>query len=158
MKKLKAKDIMTKQILKVEEDWSIQRLAEFFIENSISGAPVTSTEGKLVGVVSLTDIILNGTLPEKDPQSYEPHEYYMDDLERQYAREEISFFQIRGEPLITIHDIMTPTIFKVTENTSVQKVAEIMIKNCIHRVFVTRGEKMLGIISTVDMLKIIRDV
>ncbi len=158
MKKLKAKDIMTKQILRVEEDWSIHRLAEFFMENSISGAPVTSTDGILVGVVSLTDIILNGTLPEKDPQSYESHEYYMHALERQYAKEEISSFQIRGEPLITIHDIMTPVIFEVSENTSVQEVAEIMIKNCIHRVFVTRGEKMLGIISTVDMLKIIRDV
>ena len=158
MKRLKAKDIMTKRILRVEEDWSIHRLAEFFIENSISGAPVTSTDGKLVGVVSLTDIILNGTLPDKDPQSYEPHEYYMHALERRYGKEEISSYQIKGEPLITVHDIMTPVIFKVTENKSVQKVAEMMIKHCIHRVFVTRGEKMLGIISTVDMLKIIRDM
>jgi len=65
MRELRAKDIMTKNILKVREDWSVHRLAEFFAENSISGAPVISTDGKLVGVVSLTDIILQNTLSEK---------------------------------------------------------------------------------------------
>jgi signal-transduction protein with cAMP-binding, CBS, and nucleotidyltransferase domain len=37
-------------------------------------------------------------------------------------------------------------------------VAETMIKNRIHRVFVTREEKPIGIISTVDMMKVIRDM
>ena len=158
MRDLRAKDIMTSQILKAEEDWSIQRLVEFFGENSISGAPVISADGELVGVVSLTDIIINGTITEGDVQSYEPHEYFIHTLERRYAKEEISSFKIRDEPLITIHDIMTPTIFKVIENTSIQKVADVMIKNNIHRVFVTSIEKVVGVISAVDMLKIIRDM
>jgi signal-transduction protein with cAMP-binding, CBS, and nucleotidyltransferase domain len=40
----------------------------------------------------------------------------------------------------------------------VQQVADMMIKNRIHRVFVTRQEKVVGIISTPDILKIIRDM
>ena len=82
MRDLRAKDIMTSQILKAEEDWSIQRLVEFFGENSISGAPVISADGELVGVVSLTDIIINGTITEGDVQSYEPHEYFIHTLDR----------------------------------------------------------------------------
>ena len=158
MRKLRAKDIMTKNILKVREDWSVHRLAEFFAENSISGAPVTTEDGKLIGVVSLTDIIQQGTLTEKDTPSYEPHEYYRHILEDRYTREEIASLQIKGEPMFTTHDIMTPTIFKVNENRTVQEVADTLIRNRIHRVFVTRNEKVVGIISTVDMLKIIRDM
>ena len=116
MKELKAKDIMTKDILKVREDWSIHRLAEFFAENSISGAPVISSDGKLVGVVSLTDIILQNTFTENDTLSYEPHKYYLHTIEDQYTQEEIASLQIKGEPVFTIHDIMTPTIFKVNED------------------------------------------
>ena len=158
MRKLRAKHIMTKSILKAREDWSIRRLAEFFAENSISGAPVISIDGKLVGVVSLTDIILQNTLSEREIPSYEPHEYYLHTLEDRYTKEDIASLQIKSEPVFTTHDIMTPTIFKVNEDTTVQEVADTLIRNRIHRVFVTREEKVVGVISTVDMLKIIRDM
>ena len=158
MRTLRAKDIMTKDILKVQEDWSIQRLIEIFSENSISGAPVISQEGKLVGVVSLTDIIRNNVISEKDPQSYEPHEYYLHALEQQYARGEITSLQIKTEPTLSIYDIMTPTIFKVNEDATAQQVADTLLTNCIHRVFITHEEKVVGIISTVDMLKIVSDM
>ena len=77
MKGLTAKDVMTREVLEAKAEWSLQSLAEFFIENSISGAPVTSESGKLVGVVSLTDIIRHDTLLEKGSQSYGTHEYYL---------------------------------------------------------------------------------
>ena len=157
MNKLTAKNIMTGGVLEVRADWSLHRLAEFLVENSISGAPVISEEGKLLGVVSLSDIICHETLPEKELQSYGPHEYYLHTLEYHYAQEEIASFHFGGEPQITVRDIMTPMIFKVTEDTKVQHVADIMIKNRIHRIFVTRKEKVVGVISAVDMLTIIRD-
>jgi CBS domain-containing protein len=155
---LVAKDIMTYRILKVQEDWSLQRLIQFFLENSISGAPVVSKNGKLVGVVSLTDIVQQDAFCNKDFDTCDPHEYYIHNLEVQFAKEEISSFQIKEEPKITVYDIMTPTIFQVTENTPIQDVADTMIKGHIHRVFVTREEKLLGVISTLDLLKIVRDL
>ena len=157
MKQLAAKDIMTEEVLSVRADWSLDRLTEFLAENSISGAPVTSEGGELIGVVSLTDIVLHSTLPEEDHPSQELHDYYFRSLERRYAREEIRSFQIGSEPLITVRDIMTPMIFKVTEDTPLREVAHIMISNRIHRLFVTREEKVVGIIATPDMLKVIRD-
>ena len=158
MMRITAKDIMTKEVLEVQADWSLQRLAEFFVEKSISGAPVTNEDGKLMGVVSSTDIISNNTLPENDPQSHGPHEYYLQNLERRYAQVEISAFTIGDEPLTTVGDIMTPAVFKVSEDTPVQKIADNMIKNRIHRIFVTREETVVGIISSADMLRVIRDM
>lgn len=158
MRALAAKDIMTKDVLAVKADWSLERLADFLVENSISGAPVASEDEKLIGVVSVTDLLLNRTLPQKVPQSHEPHEYYLQTLEHQYGREEIAAFQVGGEPLITVHDIMTPTIYKVKEDASIQEVAELMFRSRIHRVFVTRDEEVVGIIATPDMLKVIMEM
>ena len=120
---LTAKQVMTSDVLAAEADWSIERLCEFLIVNSISGSPVQSKEGKLIGVVSLTDIVHFETQHEKDPQW--PHDYYLHVLERQCAREEVASFRIESEPLKTVRAIMTPTIFQVTEDTPVQQVADV---------------------------------
>ena len=158
MRDLTAKDVMIQEVLEVRAEWSLQRLVEFLVENSISGAPVTTEDGKLVGVVSLTDIIRHDTLLEKGSQSYGTHEYYLHTLESQFAPQEIDSLHFGNEPLMTVRDIMTPTIFKVNENATVQQVADTMIRGRIHRVFVTQEEKVVGIISAADMLRVIRDM
>jgi CBS domain-containing protein len=158
MKRLTAKDVMVREVLEVKAEWSLQRLVEFLFENSISGAPVTTDKGKLVGVVSLTDIIRHDTLLEKGLQSYGPHEYYLHTLESQFAPQDIDSLHLGNEPLMAVRDIMTPTIFRVNENATVQQVADTMIRNRIHRIFVTKEEKVVGIISAADMLKVIRDM
>jgi CBS domain-containing protein len=53
---------------------------------------------------------------------------------------------------------MTPMIFSVREDTSVQEVADTMLKGRIHRVFVTRDGKLTGIVTALDMLQVIRDM
>jgi len=156
MKGLTAKHVMNSKVLVAEPDWSINRLAEFFMENCISGAPVQTSNGPLMGVVSLTDVVHNKTQAEKDREW--PHDYYLHALERKYAREEFAGFQIETESFTTVRDIMTTTIFKVTEDTPVQQVADMMIRNHIHRVVVLGDEKVAGIISTPEMLKIVRDM
>jgi len=156
MIKLTAKHIMNTKVLTAEPDWSVSRLAEFFMENCISGAPVESDTGTPIGVVSLTDIVHHETQSEKDNDW--PHDYYLRTFNRQYARQEAEGFRIKAEPSTTVRDIMTPVIFQVSEDTPVQQVAGMMIKNYIHRVIVLRDEKVVGIISTPDMLKIIRDM
>lgn len=158
MKQLTAKDIMILDVLEAKADWSLRRLVEFLAENSISGAPVVSEDEKLIGVVSLTDILRHDTLPEKYAEPHGPHDYYLSTLEHPFAPQEIDSFQLEIEPQTTVRDIMTPRIFKVSEDATVQEVSDTMIKGHIHRVFVTREEKVVGIISAVDMLRIIRDM
>jgi CBS domain-containing protein len=157
MKRLTAKDVMNEEVMPADPDWSVDYLTEFLVGKGISGAPVTSESGKLIGVVSLSDIVRYNSLPSKDTQLEGPHEYYVRGLERQYGRQEISSFRIGTEPLATVQDIMTPMILDVQEDTGVKQVADIMIRGHIHRVFVTRKEKLVGVITTVDMLKVIRD-
>jgi predicted transcriptional regulator len=158
MKKLTAKDVMQQEILSVKTDWYIDRLANFLIENFISGAPVISDSGKLIGVVSLTDIVRNESFPVQDPKSATPHGYYINELDYDYSQEDVSSFRIENDQMITVQDIMTLMIFDVDESVSVQQVADYMIKGHIHRVFVTREKKLTGIITALDLLKVIRDM
>ena len=157
MKRLTAKDVMNKDVLSVGMDWSVEYLTDFLVENGISGAPVTSAEGKLVGVVSLTDIVRHNSLPGKDSRLDSPYDYYRHGLEHQYAKEDIRSLSIGTEPLNTVRDIMTPMIFDVNEDTKVKQVADTMIRGRIHRVFVTHEKKLTGVITTIDMLEVIRN-
>lgn len=152
MGRLTAKDIMTQDVLEVKADWSLHRLVEFLSENLISGAPVISEDGRLIGVVSLTDILGHDTLPEKYLEPHGPHEYYLHTLQNRFAPQEIDSLKLEIEPQTTVQDIMIPKIFKVGEDTPVQEVADVMIKSHIHRVFVTREEKVVGIILKGDKL------
>jgi len=158
MKKILAKDIMNPDVLSVGMDWSIEQLADYLIENGISGAPVTSEEGKLLGVVSMTDIVRYRSTPVTDARPDDLHEYYIYTPERRYSPAEVESFGIEAESLVTVSDIMTPMTFNVNEDTTLQKVADAMLRGRIHRVFVTRDGVLVGIITTMDILGVVRDL
>jgi CBS domain-containing protein len=155
---LKARDILNRTVLAAHDDWPLDRLAEFFADNSISGAPVVGDDEELIGVVSLTDLVRYTSLQLREWPVEQPHAYYQHPLQNHYAREELAALRIKGEPPLTVHDIMTPMVFQVGEDTPVQKVADTMIRGHIHRVFVTHDKKVVGIISALDMLKVVRDL
>jgi CBS domain-containing protein len=58
---------------------------------------------------------------------------------------------------VTVKDIMTPMIFELEEDATVEEAADMMLKGRIHRVFVTRDKKLIGVVTTMDMLKVIRN-
>ena len=156
MKKTTASDLMTRKILTVAPDWSVGRLMEFLTDNSISGAPVVSDDGKPIGVVSLTDIARNGTVAERTT-GQAPHQYYRR-LEDFVAPEEVRRFRVERDAEVTVRDIMTPMVFAVDEDATAQEVAEMMITGRIHRVFVKQSNKLTGVITSMDLLPLIRDM
>jgi CBS domain-containing protein len=153
--KITASRIMTRNVLAVEPDWSVERLVQFLADHGISGAPVVS-DSVPIGVVSLTDVARNGALGERKPP--EVHAYYRQGLEKVVAREELAAFRIDVESQTTVRDIMTPVVFSVDENSTVQEVAHAMITGRIHRVLVTRAGKIVGIISAIDLVALVRDM
>lgn len=150
-----AKDIMTMDIHAADEDWTIDQLANFFDQHQISGAPVTDQHGEITGVVSLTDIVRQNSLPVFDEDN--THHYYQNGLKSKVNYEEILNYRIDFEHHVTVRQIMTPIVFEVDENTPLSDVAGVMLNGHIHRVFVTREKRIVGIITAMDMLKIIRD-
>jgi CBS domain-containing protein len=151
-------EIMQREVLAAEGDWSLEELADFLVDNGISGAPVVAANDKLVGVVSLTDIVRQNRLQDQSTEREDTHDVYLFDLDRRMGREELREMHIQIESPVQVRDIMTPMIFSVSEDTGVQEVADTMLKGRIHRVFVTRDGKLSGIVTALDMLKVIRDL
>jgi len=155
-----AAEVMTRNVLSVHADWSVTELATFLCDHAISGAPVVAADGQPLGVVSLTDIARDSAVASartSNGATAEPHVFYQDALERSVAHEEAARFRVVDDSQTTVRDIMTPTIFSVPSNADVQEVAEVMIRGHIHRIFVMESGEIVGVISALDLLALVRD-
>ena len=54
---LTAQDIMTREVITVREDATVRELATLFLARNISGAPVVDATGRVIGVVTESDLI-----------------------------------------------------------------------------------------------------
>lgn len=158
MNNLIAADVMTTPVLTVPDDWGMDQLASYFVDKNISGAPVTDATGHLVGVVSMTDIVRHSSMPLSQDEARDTHEYYLASSGRLYTDEEMEGFHIDTSSDATTRDLMTPMLFEVAEDTAVKDVADMMVRGGIHRVLVTNNKKVTGIVTALDMLKVVRDL
>jgi len=153
MKWNSAKDLMTTDVRTVDADWPIDRVAQFLIDHDISGAPVVQDD-QLVGVISLTDIARHSSTAG-EPASDRPASFYRSELEASYAEEDLDNLQISEGGETTAEHVMTPQVYDVNEHTSIQQVAQVMHRGGIHRVFVTTEGEVRGVITALDMLKVV---
>lgn len=159
MNGLTAKDLMVREVSMVYAGWSLDQVAEFFADKQISGAPVLSEDEQVIGVISVTDIIRYPHMLFAATQSFQSfHEYYGTYSQNRYAREELEALKVKAESSATVRDIMTPTLFQVSEDTPITEVADTMIRGRIHRVLVMRDRQLLGIVTALDMLAVIRNL
>ena len=141
-----AQDVMTKNVIAVEENMMINNLIELFLENEISGAPVVNNKKKLIGIVTETDILCS----------------YIDayiDLNVKFGLKDIlgdtqedSSTEILFDEDVKVKNIMILNPVTVREDTPIKEMAEIMIDNKIHRLIIMRNSIIAGIVSTFDML------
>jgi CBS domain-containing protein len=154
VKRLTARDVMTADVLCVREDLTVRELAAFLGENQITGAPVIDAAGRLVGMVSVTDVA------ESDVERPELGGDRCDalQLERSWAEHmepgELRSFHIEGDDLL-VRDIMTPAVYAAPENTPVATLARTMVAGRIHRLLVTRGGRVCGIVTSLDLLRLL---
>jgi predicted transcriptional regulator len=151
MKDLRAKDIMNTDVISVRDDMTVQELATFLTEREILGAPVITNEGEVVGVVSCTDIAQNAVQGNNAKV-----DFFGQGWEDKIDPEEIRDLPVENESL-PIREIMTPTVYTVPEETAISEIAKTMVAGRIHRLLITRGSQLVGIITTLDMLKVLFD-
>jgi len=149
------KDLMSPDIMTVDEEMTTDELARYLIEREISGAPVVDSQGHLIGVVSMTDIGRNLADPS-DFVSSRGSTFYRDDTEN-LTLEDLGQRYVE-ERAVTVRDVMTPVIHQVPVTASLAEVARIMVEQHIHRLVVTQGKDPVGIITSMDLLKVVADL
>lgn len=158
MKWTKAKDLMNTDVKTVGAEWPLNRVAEFLLDHEISGAPVVGDDDQLVGVVSTTDLARhNGTAGERLQQE-KPPAYYRTEDDYGYSQEDMQSLHTISADGTMAEDVMTPEVYDVSQHTSVQQVAQVMLRGRIHRVFVTEQGEIRGVITAHDMLRVVADL
>lgn len=146
---IKARDVMTADPICVAPSTTIRELARVFEENEISGAPVVDQQGRVIGIVSKTDLIrrcIEGTVDI-------PPAYLFEVLSEQGNEEGVA--EVIPEPLICVEDFMTEDPLMVSPDVSAATVARQMYEHRIHRVVVADEERFpLGIITSLDLLRV----
>ena len=147
------REVMTHKVLTAGSDWTLAELKTFLLEHSISGAPVVDAHGKLVGVVSATDVMRSEDTPEMTEGGY-----FATSLDRPLGEEELSSLIIEGAPPQIVGDVMTPVVFQIAADAPVDEAADTMARGRIHRIVVTEGDAVVGIVTALDLVRVLRDV
>ena len=159
--RLSARDVMQTDLATLSPDDTLETALSLFEESRIGGAPVIDPERKLVGVLSLSDLTATETLRgERAAQRHgtfdmsEPADEEQDD---EADRSELVTLKDDYSPEVLgrelVGDRMTRDVISVTGRTTLAKVCEAMVRNHIHRVFVTEDDRLAGVISTFDVVR-----
>jgi CBS domain-containing protein len=146
---MKVKDIMTEPVITIGENAPLQEVAQIMLDQRIGGVPVINETGDLMGIVTETDF----TAKEKcvafstfrAPQLF--GKWLGEDAARLYA--------IAAN--IRAREVMSRNLVTVTENDSIEKVLELILRYDINRIPVVRDGKPVGIIARRDLLKLMKD-
>ena len=128
---MKVSEIMNRGVLSVTPQDRVCDVIDLFLENNITGAPVTE-QGKIVGMISRKDILPLITTFDLDCSSLE---------------------QIRRTCSNYVVDHMQGEVITVQPVEAVEKCALLMTSNSINRLPVIEDGKLVGIVTRGDILK-----
>jgi CBS-domain-containing membrane protein len=141
---MKAADVMVTSVITVGPEMSVQDVATLLLKNRISGLPVVSDEGELVGIVSEGDL-----LHRAEAGTGRRRPWWLailtgrDVLAAEYVREHSH----------KVADVMTRHVITATPDTSLQDIAHLLEKNGIKRVPIVDGGRLVGIVSRANLLQ-----
>lgn len=144
-----ASDIMTREVITVQPETTVQQLAQIFASHSISGAPVVDQEGLVVGVVTESDLIdQNKKVHIPTVISILDSFFYLENPEKMEQ-------EMRKMAGSTVADIFTSPAVTVEENTPIDEIATIMSEKNVHTLPVVEDGQLKGIIGKKDIIKTI---
>jgi len=147
MPELTAKDIMTKDVITINKNASIEELSELLLKNKISGVPVVDDDGNMVGIATEGDIIV------KDTELHYPRYFKL--LDSIIYLESFNKFKnnLRKHLATKVEEIMNPKVITATPDTPVSEIAELMIRNKVNRIpIISKDKKLVGIITRADIV------
>jgi CBS domain-containing protein len=147
MSALRVRDAMTPVVFAVGPRTSLETAARLLSMRHISGLPVIDDHGLLLGVVTQSDLV--------DP-----------DRDRSTTMGVSRYFRVTqgkvepvGDDAMTeqgvVADIMTPFAVTTHPDAPLLDAVKLMVTDQVHRVFVRDGERLAGVLSSMDVLRAI---
>lgn len=133
--------VMTKDVIIVHKDAPVYEVIKILLKNKISGLPVVDEEGKVLGIISESDLIYK-------EKSLNPKSTYWSDREK-YIEEH---WRTVGT---TAGEIMSKSAIIAEQGASTEKLVSLMFEHNVNRIPILKKGKLVGIVSRADLLKTI---
>lgn len=133
---MRASDVMTTDVITVPVDARIVDVADILTRHRIAAAPVLDAEGRLIGIVSESDLIDQAVFP--DPRAH------MWRTERPGT--------VTPVPA-TVAEVMTSTVVAMPPTTDLADLADTMVTLGIRSIPIVLGSRVIGIVSRRDLLR-----
>ena len=127
---MRAGELMRENVVTIHESDPIEEVLDVLVGEHIHGAPVVNSDEELVGVISQLDIYFGKMTRAGKPEAG--------------TREE-------GLEPLAVRDVMTAPAVSAVEETDIVDLCRLMYRLRIHRVPIVRAEKVVGIISSLDI-------
>jgi CBS domain-containing protein len=150
---MRVKDVMTPNVICIGANEPVLKAARLMLQNRISGLPVLDKDGELVGIVTEGDFLRRSEL---GTQRQRPKWLEFIVGPGRLAKE---FTHSSGRK---VEEIMTPDPRTIGEDKTLEAVVDTMERHHVKRLPVTRGGRVVGIISRANLMhalaSIARDV
>ena len=143
---LKAKDIMTKDVITLSPDTTVEKAGRLFIDRGMSGAPVVDSEGKLFGVVTENDLI------SKNRRLHIPTVLRLFDAFIPLGASKLEE-ELKRMTASTVGEICSRDVVTVEEGASIEDIATIMTERNVHLLPVMGKGKLMGIIGKKNLIR-----
>jgi CBS domain-containing protein len=140
---MKAKDVMTRNIVSIAPDATVLQAARLMLQHHISGLPVIDKAGKLVGVLSEGDF-----LRRRETQTQRRRSRWLEFLMGP-GRIAADYVHSHGNK---VAEVMTEEVRTVSEETLLEDIVQMMEKHRIKRLPVMRGDKLVGIVTRSNLM------
>lgn len=141
---MRAHQIMTKDVITVTPQTTIEEAAKIMLQTHISGLPVLNDAGRLVGIVSESDFLRRSEIGT-GRKRFSWLQFILG-----AGRVASEFVRERGRK---VGDIMTPDPITVDEETPLEDLVRLMEKNDIKRLPVMSGRTLKGIVTRSNLLQ-----
>lgn len=142
-------DIMTKDVVTVTADMSIQEVANILAQHGIHGVPVVDADMKIMGIITETDFFTKDASNMHLPS-------FIDFIKNEKIEEEQKNESVEALLNATAADIMSANCFVVSPSFETQDLIKIF-KEVRYKTIpvVDVNEKLVGIVTLADIIKLI---
>jgi len=147
-----AKDIMTKEVITVTTDVTIEGLARIFTRHDISGAGVVDEDGKLIGIVTENDLI------KMEQRLHIPTVINIFDAVIYLGSSKRFEEDIKRMAATKVEDIFRKDVVTISESSTIEEIATIMSEKNIHHLPVVKKGKLVGIVGKKDIVRAIAKI
>lgn len=141
---MKAADVMTASVVTARPSTTVKQVAELMVTNRISGVPVVDEAGRLVGILSETDLLHRAETGTEKRRKWWLNAFIdADRLAREYAASHAH----------VASDIMTRTVTTVDAEAGLGDVADLLDRKNLKRVPVMSDGKLVGMLTRGDLVR-----